>query len=114
MYAFGQPDGTVIIWDSKKNVDLCISKLQHGLSSIGNITLEDEKTLFLFDYKLNLVVKFCLYLVPDLDRTCNVKKVFKISDFPDEPPDFITVSRNMLIANYYSDGVHSAKLHEGN
>ena len=53
VYSFVHPDNTVTIWSPSQKVVLHISKLQHGLMSVDNLTLHDEMTLFLFDYKLH-------------------------------------------------------------
>ena len=110
VYSILQPEATVIVWDSKKNIDLCITNLQHGLSSIGNMALQSEDTLFLFDYKLGLIVKFKVDLLPDLSRKCTMEKVLKISAFSDQPVKFMTVAANRLIAYSNSKEIYSAEI----
>ena len=77
VYSFVHPDNTVTIWNPSQKVVLHISKLQHGLMSVDNATLHDEKTLFLFDYKLHLVVKFQIDASSKAQQNVTWKKFYE-------------------------------------
>ena len=108
VYAFVQPEQTIVIWHSKINVDLKISRLQHGLSSIDNMVLEDEQILFLLDYKLHLIVKF--HVASTFSRECSIQKVMKIDDFSKSPTKFMTVARNTILARCESGETYSVEI----
>ena len=85
--------------DSQQNVTLwfdfpfqvLITKLHHGLSSVDNIKLANENTLFLFDYRLLRVVEFETDFEGILFPKTSLKRVFQIAPFVEDPIKLVTV-----------------------
>ena len=110
VYSFVHPDNTATIWNPSQKVVLHISKLQHGLMSVDNLTLHDEMTLFLFDYKLHLVVKFQIDASSEAQQKCYLEKVLRVSTSLDGPINYMGINGYTLIASHSSSEISSATL----
>ena len=110
IYSFVYFPNQVKLWKRGGNLQMDISKLQHGLSSVDNMKLADSNTVFLFDYKLHWVVKFTFALEPESPRNCSIEKVLKISMSTINPTKLITVICGKIIACSSNENMHSADL----
>ena len=111
--AFLHSGDIITIWDRNANVRLDISNVQHGLSSIDNLKLTDSKTLFLFDYRLKVIVKFQFDVSSEASVSCSLQTVFKLTSFVDILPTFVTVVGKTIVGRQSeSDDWYSAELPE--
>ena len=112
VFAFVYSEDTITVWDRSTNVRLDISNVQHGLSSIDKLKLADQKTLFLFDYRLGVIVKFQFDVSSEASLTSSLRTVFNLSSFADSPLKFVTVMGKTIVAQSESDDWYSAELLE--
>ena len=108
--SFTHSENKVTIWDRKENLRMDISNLQHGLSSVDNMKMTDNKTLFLLDYRLHLAVKFQFDLGTEPHRKFSLEKVLKISPFSTAPLKLMTVICGKLLAFSNYEEVYSADM----
>ena len=108
--SFTHSDNKVTIWHRKKNLRMNISSLQHGLPSVDNMKMTDEKTLFLFDHRLQLAVTFQFDLRTEPPRKFSLEKVLKITPFSTDPPKLMTVICGKIIACSSYEAMYSADL----
>ena len=100
---FAFTDNSVMVWDTDKDRYFEISKLQHGLSTVDRTKFVDEDTLYLFDYKLLLMVEISFQFPEDsLLNKCSVQRVIKITPFTVNSINHMTVMDEKIIA--YADG----------
>ena len=105
-------DTRVVVWDTDKDRQIEISKLQHGLSTVNRMKLVNEDTLYLFDYKLLLLVEISFEIPEDsLSNKCSVQRVIKISPFTVNSMKHMTVMDGKIIA-YADGGIYAAKLND--
>ena len=110
VYSFVHPDNTVTIWNPSQKVVLHISKLQHGLMSVDNVTIHDEKTLYLFDYKLHLAVKFQIDASSEEEQKCYLEKVLRVSTSLEGPIIYMGINGDSLIASHSSSEIYSSTI----
>ena len=108
--AFLHSGDTITIWKQTVNVRLDISNVQHGLSLIDKLKLADQKTLFLFDFRLNVIVKFQFDVSSEASVSCSLQMVFKLSSFVESPLKFVTVMGQTIVAQSEFDEWYSAAL----
>ena len=107
--SFVHSKSKVTIWNTKEDTRMELSNLQHGLSSVDNMKLTDKKTLFLFDYRLQLVVKFEFDLDVKAPRKCTLVKAQKISPFSTDPLKLMTVICGKIVACSNYEKMYSAE-----
>ena len=110
VWAFAHTGDTITIWEEKENVRLDITNVQHGLSVIDKLKLTNDKTLFLFDYRLNVMVKFHFDVSSETSVSCSLQTVFKLSSLAEIPLKFVTVMGKTIVAESESDEWYSAEL----
>ena len=109
-FLFVLQTNSLVIYNAKANIQVDVSNLHHGLSSIDKIKLAGRKTLFLFDYKMLLAAKFSFNVDSEATRSFTLEKVFKISKFSKHPVTHMTVGTGVFIAYSDSSQVYSEKI----
>ena len=99
----------IIIFSQSNGSQVHLSQIEHGLSCIDNVKFENQNKIFLFDYRLLLVVSFKMNLESGKSEECSVEEVLKVSLPCDEPIEFMSVMKDNLIA-YVNGEAYAAKL----
>ena len=96
-------DSRVVVWDTDKDRQIEISKLQHSLSTSDRMKLVNEGTLYLFDYKL-LLLEEISFEFPEhsLLNKCSVQRVIEISSLTVNSIKHMIVMDRRIFA--YADG----------